>query len=95
MKNIRLDSDIQSLSEFRSNTAFFIKQINTSRRPLVLTQHGKSIAVVLNVIDYENMIEKNEILKDIKLAEYQIENGLGIEHENAIKQIKGKIMKWK
>ena len=87
MKQIRLDSDIQPLSEFRSRTAFFIKQVNEEGRPLILTQHGKSIAVVLNVSDYENMREKNEMIEEIKLAEYQIEQGLGISQENAINQI--------
>lgn len=93
MRHIRLDDDIQPLSEFRARTAFFIKQVNEERRPLVLTQHGKSIAVVLNVSDYENMLEKNEMIEDIKLAEYQIENGLGISHQDAIKQINRKMKK--
>jgi prevent-host-death family protein len=87
MRQIRLDNDIQPLSEFRSKTAFFIKQVNEDKRPLILTQHGKSIAVVLSVSDYENMREKSELIEEIKLAEYQIERGLGITHENAVKQI--------
>ncbi len=51
MRQIRLDNDIQPLSEFRSRTAFLIKQVNEDKRPLILTQHGKSIAVVLSVSD--------------------------------------------
>lgn len=90
MRQIRLDTDIKPLSEFRSNTAFFIKQVNEERRPLVLTQHGKSIAVLLNVTDYENILEKSELIEDIKLAESQIEKGLGINHEDVIKKIKQK-----
>ncbi len=93
MRHIRLGDDIQPLSEFRSRTAFFIKQVNEDRRPLVLTQHGKSIAVVLSVSDYENMLEKNEMIEDIELAEYQIEHGLGKTHEDVIKQIKRKMKK--
>jgi antitoxin YefM len=78
------------LSEFRSRTAHFIKQVNEDRRPLVLTQHGKSIAVVLTVSDYENLIEKQELIDDIRLAEYQIEQGLGTTHENVVKKIRDK-----
>jgi hypothetical protein len=36
------------------------------------------------------MIEKIELIEDIKVAESQIENGLGISHEDAKKYIKGK-----
>ena len=93
MRQIRLDTDIQPLSEFRSNTAYFIKQVNENQRPIILTQHGKSIAVVLNVKDYDNMIEKIELIEDIKIAESQIENGLGISYEDAIKYIKEKLEK--
>jgi prevent-host-death family protein len=90
MRHIKLDTDIQPLSAFRSRTAHFIKQINEDRRPLVLTQHGKSIAVVINVIDYENLIEKRELLDDIRLAEEQIEQGLGATHENVVKFVRAK-----
>jgi antitoxin YefM len=90
MRHIRIDTDIQPLSEFRSKTAFFIKQVNEQRRPLVLTQHGKSIAVVLNVNDYESIIEKQELIDDIELAEYQIEQGQGINHEKVLKKIREK-----
>ena len=93
MRQIKLDTDIQTLSEFRSNTAYFIKQVNENQRPLILTQHGKSIAVVLNVKDYDNMIEKIELIDDIKIAESQIENGFGISHEDAKKFMKGKFLK--
>jgi prevent-host-death family protein len=93
MRQIRLDTDIQPLSEFRSNTAYFIKQVNENQRPLILTQHGKSIAVVLNVKDYDNMIEKIELIEDIKIAESQIVNGLGISNEDAKKYIKKKIVR--
>ena len=91
MRHIRVDTDIQPLSEFRIKTAFYLKQMNENRRPLILTQNGKSAAVVLSVIDYDNMMEKLELIEDIKLAEHQIESGLGIEHSSILNLIKGKI----
>ncbi len=39
------------------------------------------------------MREKSELIEEIKLAEYQIERGLGITHENAVKQINRKMNK--
>jgi prevent-host-death family protein len=35
------------------------------KRPLVITQHGKDVAVLLDVHEYEALQEKIEILTDI------------------------------
>lgn len=55
MSRIHFDQDIQPLSEFRAGVASYIKQINETRRPLVITQRGKGVAVVLDVAEYEAM----------------------------------------
>ena len=51
-------------------------------------KNGKSAAVLLNINDYEDMVEKFEILEDIKLAENQIENGLGKSHEDVVNNLR-------
>ncbi len=61
MSRIHFDQDIQPLSEFRAGVASYIKQINETRRPLVITQRGKGVAVVLDVAEYEAMQEENRI----------------------------------
>tara|TARA_B110000879_G_C11154608_1_gene506246 strand:+ start:166 stop:297 length:132 start_codon:yes stop_codon:yes gene_type:complete len=42
-----------------AGAASFIRQINETRRPLVITQKGKGVAVVIDVSEYEAMQEKN------------------------------------
>ena len=87
MKRIQLNKDIHPLSDFRANAATLISQVRKTKRPLVLTQNGKSAVVVLDVDEYESLLEKNEILKDIRTAENQIDSRLGIEHEEAKTQV--------
>lgn len=82
MRRIHLDKDIQPLSEFRSRVAFYFDKVKKTKRPLVITQNGKSSAVLLDVSEYELMIEKLEVLEEIKLAETQISDGLGITHKD-------------
>lgn len=89
MKRINLDQDIQPLSEFRAGVSKFLHQVNESKRPLVITQRGKGVAVLIDVVEFELMQQKLELLEDIQLAEAQIENGQGIPHEEA----KAKILK--
>jgi prevent-host-death family protein len=56
--------DIHSLSEFRANASGFISQVHTTKRPLVITQNGKSAAVLLDVDEYEKIIDKAGKLQD-------------------------------
>jgi len=56
MAGIDLENDIRPLSEFRANTASLIRQVKKTGRPLVLTQHGKSAVVLLDVRQYQSIL---------------------------------------
>ena len=83
MQRLKIDQDIRSMSEFRTGIASFLKQVHDTKRPMVITQHGKSAAVLLDVGEYEAMQEKLELLQDVQVAVNQIENGEGITHQEA------------
>ena len=83
MQRIKIDQDIRPMSEFRTGIASFLKQIHDTKRPLVITQHGKGVAVLLDVSEYEAMQEKIELLQDIQTSIAQLESGTGIDHEAA------------
>ena len=59
MANLKPSQDVQPLSAFRANAAGFLEQVRATKRPLVLTQHGKSAAVVLDVDEYESLVERS------------------------------------
>jgi prevent-host-death family protein len=87
MRRLRIDQDIKPMSEFRTGIASFLKQVHDTKRPLVITQHGKGVAVLLDVIEYEAMQEKIELLQDIQTSISQLENGAGIDNSDAKKAI--------
>ncbi|MBA7673073.1 hypothetical protein ES703_81261 [subsurface metagenome] len=93
MNRLLLNKDILSLSEFRSNASTLIKQVHDTKRPLVITKHGRSTAVILDINEYEDLVRMNELLLDIRKAEEQLVTGQGISHEKAkniiLQQIKG------
>lgn len=91
MGGIRFSQDIRPLSEFRANAAAFVQHVRRTRRPLVLTQRGRGAAVLLDIAEYERLVEQAEVLSDIRLAEGQIAGGEGIEHETAKDQILGRL----
>lgn len=83
MQKIRLDEDIKPLSEFRANAAALLERVRSTKRPLVLTQRGHSSAVVVDVSEYERLLDELELLRDVRIAEAQLARGEGIPHEEA------------
>ena len=91
MPRLRPSQDIQPLSTFRANAAGFLKSVRESKRPLVLTQHGKSAAVVLDVGQYEALVEEVEVIHDLREARAELDRGEGIPHADAISQLKARV----
>ena len=83
MKRPHLAQDVRPLSEFRANAAGLIEQVRKRRRPLVLTQRGRSSAVVIDVEEYESVLEEVELLRDIQTSARQVDQGKGVSHSKA------------
>ncbi len=57
--------NIKPLSEFRNNLKKYIQELNSTKKPMVITQHGKSAAVVLNVDKFQQMQDQIDFMKKI------------------------------
>ncbi len=90
MSQIQLDQDIRSLSDFRANAASYIERVKSKRRPLVLTQHGKSSAVLIDVEDYQKMLDKIQLLEELSTARKELDNGKGINQEDFFSELRAK-----
>ena len=93
MKRVRVNEDIRPMSEFRTGIASFLKQIHDTKRPLIITQHGKGVAVLLDAGEYEAMQERIELLQDIQTSTGQIEDGRGVDHDQAKRNVLNRIGK--
>ncbi len=89
----KLSRDIQPLSEFRANTAKFVRHVQETGRPLVLTQHGRGAAVLLDIAEYEKLVERSELAEDIRTAEAQLERGQGVDQTTAKKAVLKRLAK--
>ena len=88
MPTVKPTEDIQPLTAFRANVARFVDQVRETRRPLYLTQHGKSAAVLLSTADYEALVEELEILRDIQLSELELADGRGVPHDQVVRKLR-------
>ncbi|MBO6570951.1 MAG: type II toxin-antitoxin system Phd/YefM family antitoxin [Balneola sp.] len=93
--NISLSKDIEPLSEFRKKSADFVKRLKKDKQPIVLTQHGKSAAVLMDVSEYERIAERMEMLEDLLEAKQQVEQGNTFTIDEAKERIEKHLSKWK
>ncbi len=93
MQRLKINQDIRPMSEFRSGVASFLKQVHDTKRPLVITQHGKGVAVLLDAGEFKVMQEKIELFEDLEKSITQIELGSGISYNDAKKQVLRRINK--
>ena len=93
MQRLKIDQDIKPLSEVRTGIATYIRQIQDTKRPVVITQFGKGVAVLLDIHEYEAMQEKIELLTDIQTSINQLEKGEGVAHIEAKKNILKRVLK--
>jgi prevent-host-death family protein len=93
MQKFKIDQDIRSMSEVRNAMASYVKQVHDTKRPLIITQHGKGVAVLMGANEFEAMQEKIEILSDVQAALNQLANGEAISHQRAKDQLLKRVSK--
>src|SRR5699024_9238026 len=95
LMDISISKDIEPLSEFRKKSADFIKRLKKDKQPIVLTQHGKSAAVLMDVTEYERFSKKLKLLEDLLEAKQQVQQGETYTMEEAQNRIDKHLSKWK
>lgn len=91
MPKLRPSRDIQPVTEFRANAAQFIEQVQATGEPVILTQHGRSAAVLLDVESYESMMDELALLRDVRTAEEQVAAGKGSMHATVAKKLRARL----
>jgi prevent-host-death family protein len=81
---LRLKEDIVPVSTLQSATSRLLREVETQRRPKVITRDGVAVAVLIGVEEFERLQEDatvGSLLRDIRQAEAEIESGQGIPQE--------------
>ncbi len=69
--------DIVPISDFRQGAAALLRRVRDSREPVVVTQRGRAVAVLLSVEEYERRENDLEILRILAQGEREIAAGVG------------------
>jgi prevent-host-death family protein len=90
MPPLRPSTDVRPVTEFRANTSAVIEQMHSTRRPVILTQHGRSAAVLLDPEVYEGLIDEIELLRDLAVSEAQAAAGQVLSHDEVARRMREK-----
>ena len=89
---MNIAQDIKPVTHLKANAADILKQINETRRPVIITQNGEPKAILQDPKSYENMRNAIGILKLISQGENEIRNGKARPQQEVFESIE-KILK--
>jgi prevent-host-death family protein len=90
---MNISSDIKPISFLKSHAADILKQINDTRRPVVITQNGEPRAVLQDPESYDNMRKAIGLLKLISQGEEDLKQGKTKPQERVFKDLEDLLAK--
>jgi len=93
MENIFPSEDICSITQLGNQTAKLLRNVQKKRRPVFLISKGKAAGVVMDIDEYERLLEQAEFRKALRASLAQADRGEVISHKQAIKESKRWIKK--
>jgi prevent-host-death family protein len=87
MKAINISKDIVSLSEFKNKASKMLHEVQSSHRPLVITQNGKAAAVLISPSDFDLLTEQVRFVDAVQRGLTDVQNGRVIPDEDLDKEL--------
>jgi len=84
---MNISNDIKPVTYLKSRAADLLKQINETRRPVIITQNGEPRAVIQDPKSFENMKNAIGLLKLISIGEEDIRAGKAHSQEDVFASI--------
>jgi prevent-host-death family protein len=85
---INVAEDIRPISYVKSHTAEVMRQIGEKNNPLVITQNGEAKAVLMDVKQYQEIIDTINLLKLLSIGENDLRKNRFYTHEELHHKIK-------
>lgn len=75
MKTISIASDIIPVGEFKASLAKYLKEINSKKNSLIITQNGKPAGVLMSPAEFDELRENKLFIESISRGLTDSENG--------------------
>ncbi|MBU0479621.1 MAG: type II toxin-antitoxin system Phd/YefM family antitoxin [Proteobacteria bacterium] len=75
MKPIHVSEDIVSLSDFKNHASKMLRKVQTTHRPMIITQNGTPAGVIISPAEFDAFTEKNRFLEAINCGLADVKEG--------------------
>ena len=79
---------IRPISYLRAHAAQVVREIEETRRPMIVTQNGEAKAVVQDIRSYEEMEESLALLKILAQSRKSADAGMGSSASEAFRRVR-------
>jgi prevent-host-death family protein len=83
MDSPRFSEDVRPLTELKARASTLVEHVRRSRRPMLLTRRGRGVAVLLDLEEYERLVERAAFLEAVKTGAAAAAAGDLHDHEKA------------
>ncbi len=75
MKHLNISNDIIPIGEFKASLSKWLKNIQNTGHPLVITQNGRPAGVLLSPSEYDELVYRKRFLDSINRGLSDAESG--------------------
>ena len=72
---VKFSEDVVPLGDMKVNPGRIVRRLDETRRPILLTSHGRGVAVVQALSDFEAAQEERDFMKAVVVGLSDIEAG--------------------
>jgi prevent-host-death family protein len=80
-------SAVKPVTEIKRRATEILAQLNADRVPVLITERGRSAAVLLDIESYEGLLRRIELLEGIARGERAFSEGRIVTHAEAKKRL--------
>jgi antitoxin YefM len=84
--DLNIREQIRPVTDFRKNTARLLKQLKEDHQPVILTQRGRGVAVIIDVATYERLDYEQHLRSAVREGLNELRQGRVVPHKEVIKE---------
>lgn len=93
MPTLKLSEDLRPLTDLKVEAGDIVGQVEKTGRPVILTRHGRGVAVILSLAAFEELearLESAELRRALAEGEDDVRAGRLVSHEDIVKKYGGR-----
>jgi len=88
MTKLSVSDDIVPVGEFKTSISKYLKTLNDTGHPLIITQNGRPAGVLVTPNEYDNLVYKDQFVSSVNRGLKDIESNDSYTTEQIEKELK-------